>query len=170
MTPIDTVTIRRIYIDDLDQIQHLYEHQIAADTDPFSQIQVSTKQLAFQMRKLRQQWLAEQRYFCFVATIPSPDQSEQLIGYIAAVLQTQASLFKIQSFASIGELWVEPEYRRRGIGEAMMKQLLNLIDQMGIEWITVQIPDGHEDVHDFFQKTGFSKSTIEMRCHLTDNP
>ena len=149
------VTIRRIRIDDLDGVQALYAAQIAAETDPLGAIRVTAKQHAWEMRRLRQQWLAEQRYIAYVATVAG-ESGEQIVGYVAAVLQNQARLYEVEVLAAIGELWVLPEHRGRGIGTMLADYMLADIDNHGVEWVTVHLVGNPDGVEAFFEKIGFS--------------
>ena len=143
----DTFTVRRMHIDDLDEIQ---KHQ-------------------WEMRKIRQQWLTEQRYLAFVATVQEDEsQPEKFIGYIAALVEHQARLFDVETTASIGELWVLEEFRNHGVGNALTACLLDMIDQLGIEWVTINIAQDNPEVMDFFKKAGFSLCSVEMRRNLSE--
>ena len=56
------ITIRRMHIEELDAIQDLYAQQSAADADPLAKLRVNPKQHAWEMKRIRQQWLAAQKY------------------------------------------------------------------------------------------------------------
>ena len=47
----------------------------------------------------------------------------KIVGYATALIDTQARMFKVGTMASITELWVLPEYRKRGIGKALMEEI-----------------------------------------------
>ena len=165
----DTFTVRRMHIDDLDEIQNLYAHQITADKDPLSKLRITPKQHQWEMRRIRQQWLTEQRYLAFVATVREDEsQPEKFIGYIAALVEHQARLFDVETIASIGELWVLEEFRNRGVGQALTASLLDMIDQLGIEWVTINVAQDNQEVMDFFKKSGFSLCAVEMRRNLSE--
>lgn len=164
-----TVTIRRMHIDDLEQIQQLYAEQEANNRDPMMKLRINPQQHAWEMRRIRQKLLTEQRYLAFVATIPDENHKEQFIGYIAAIIENQARIYDIETIASIGELWVLPEFRHRGIGKALASELLDMINQIGIQWITVQLDIDNEEVQSFFKNNGFKPAAIEMRRVLNDH-
>ena len=172
MTDKPDVTIRRIRIDDLDGIQDLYAAQIAAETDPLSAIRVSPKQHAWEMRRLRQQLLVNQCYLAYVATIENKNTenpaSEVIVGYIAAVIQNRAGLYEVEAVADIGELWVLPEHRGRGIGTTLAEYLFEDINNHGIDWVTVHFVGNPEGVTEFFDKIGFKSCAVEMRCRLSE--
>lgn len=165
-----TVTIRRMNIEDLDAIQSLYALQTESDDNPLTSLRISARQHAWEMRRLRQQLLTEQKYLAFVATLENEQTHEEsMIGYIAAILEQQAHLFKIDTVASIGELWVVEEYRGRGIGEALFEELTRAIHFNGIEWITVHMPASAHEALAFFEKLGFEQKNLELQAHLGRN-
>ena len=162
---IPEVSIRRISIDDLDVIQALYESQNEIDSDPLSALRVNNIRHAIEMKRIRQQWIIEQRYLAFVATIPN-NGAEKCIGYIAALIESQASLFKVESYANIGELWILPDYRGHGIGKCLAEELLENIRNLGIEWVSVHLNTDNDIVENFLKKVGFKTCAIEMRRQL----
>ena len=162
-----TITIRRMHIDDLDLIQQLYAEQESHNSDPITKIRINPRQHAWEMRRIRQKLLTEQRYLACVATIEDEVGHEKLIGYIAAIIEPQARIFAVETTASIGELWVLPDYRRRGIGKALTTELLDMINQLGIQWITVQLDFANEEVQAFFKNSGFTPAAIELRLQLS---
>lgn len=166
-TPQDII-IRRMRVEEIDEIQQLYAQQIQADDNPLTAIRIPPKQHAWEMRRLRQQLIAEQRYIPIVAMLGA-EKDAAMVGYTAAIIEHQASLFEVQTVASIDELWVLPEHRGRGIGCALMEELFRQIDVLGIEWVKVQMPVNNEETRGFFDKIGFVQKTVEMQIHLECN-
>lgn len=158
--PSDEIVIRRMHIEELDGIQTLYAQQAASDPDPLAKLRVNEKQHAREMKSIRGQWLAQQKYLPYVACA-----GDEIVGYIAATIERQARLFEIETVANIGELWVLPEYRNRGIGRALAEELLRAADDCGISWICVHLPCD-EALKSFFAKFGFVQSACEMQLNL----
>jgi ribosomal protein S18 acetylase RimI-like enzyme len=129
---------------------------------------MTPKQHAWEMRRLRQQLITDQRYLPIVALL-GDGKDTHVVGYTAAIIEHQASLFEVQMVASIDELWVVPEHRGRGIGSALMEELFEQIDAFGIEWVKVQMPVNNEETRAFFDKIGFVQKTVEMQIHLECN-
>ena len=168
MTTPPDIIIRRMRVEEIDEIQQLYAQQILADDNPLTAIRITPKQHAWEMRRLRQQLIADQRYLPFVA-FEGDDNDAKMVGYTAAIIEHQASLFNVQTVASIDELWVLPDHRGRGIGSALMETLFEAIDALGIEWVKVQMPVNNEETRHFFDKIGFVQKTVEMQIHLECN-
>lgn len=161
----ENIIIRRLHIDELDDIQALYAEQIKCDDNPLYAIRIPPKQHAWEMRRVRQQLITNQRYIACVA-IDEKAENQKIIGYAAAILETQAHLFEVESYASLEELWVLPDYRGRGIGQALMDTVFSALDDLGISWITTRFPESATEIHDFFKKIGFEQKTIEMQLHI----
>lgn len=162
-TKIADICIRRMKLDDLDEVQALFAKQIDGTDDLMSALRISAKQHAWEMRRLRQQWLSEQRYQAFVATIKDAQGREHILGYAAAVVEQQAHIFKVESLASLGELWVEPAHRRRGIGRALVSAVQEACLDLGIPFVNVHLSGANQAVQAFFVKLGYHLSAVEMR-------
>ncbi|MBQ9395466.1 MAG: GNAT family N-acetyltransferase [Proteobacteria bacterium] len=159
------ITIRHLRVDDLNEIQGLYALQVDSDDNPLTRIDVNPKAHAWEMRRLRQQLIVEQRYIVYVAVASEPT-GERIVGYAGAILTEQARLFAVDLVATVSELWVLPEYRHRGIGRGLIEELFTEIDNHGISWVTVQFPEKATDTREFFKKFGFEQKTVEMQMCL----
>jgi len=162
----EDVVIRHLRLDDLEAIQALYARQTASSDDALSALRVTPKQHAWEMYRLRQQWIAEQRYIAYVACAPG-EEGEHWLGYGAATLEYQAHLFKVEAVASLGELWVEPEYRRHGIGRALVSSILEAVTAHGISWVSVHLAGNAQEALPFFDKMQFRVGATELRLDLS---
>lgn len=162
-TQIADICIRRMKLDDLDEVQQLFAKQVEMTDDRLSELKVSSKQHAWEMRRLRQQWLSEQRYLAFVATRLDDRGFEHVLAYAAAVVEQQAHIFKVETLASLGELWVEPAYRRRGIGRALLKAVQDASMDIGIPFVNVHLAGQNPAAKVFFETLGYQVSGLEMR-------
>lgn len=160
----EDIIIRRMRMDELDKIQALYALQTAADTDPLAKLRINGKQHEWEMRRIRQQWILDQKYVVFVASL-----SDEIIGYVAAIIEQQAAIFDVRTFANIGEFWVLDAYRHRGIGCKLMEELLHDIDGLGIRWVSMQVPCDDE-LHQFLEKFGFRTQARELRLDFETLP
>lgn len=164
------ITIRRMNMDDLNDIQALYAYQVEHDDNPLTALRISSKQHAWEMRRLRQQLMTEQRYIAYVAIQNGDENTDhKMVGYVAAILEQQAHLFDVDTVASIEELWVLEDCRNRGIGRALLEELLNDVYQTGIDWVTVHMPIEANDAQEFFKQFGFKQKNVEMQVKLQNN-
>ncbi len=159
------ITLRRIRIDDLEAVQRLCYEQVSTCGDDMNKLRISERQYAWEMKRLRQDWLVQQRYVAYVAVKKQGDE-EIYVGYGAALIMSQAHFFEIETFASICELWVDPAYRGQQIGRHLVEAILNGLKNLGILWITVHL-SGHERQNaGFFEKLGFDQGAVEMRRQI----
>jgi len=161
----DDVIIRRLRLDDLDAIQAFSCKQLAQSGDPFNALRVSERQYAWEMKRLRQSWLAEQRYFAYVA-LENDKPNAKILGYGAALISNQAHFFSVETIASLSELWVDPDFRCHGIGSTIVREILNDIKKCGIDWCTTHLGGNERLSAGFFQKCGFDEAACELRCSL----
>ena len=166
----DHIFIRHIRIDDLDQIQKFCFEQLSQNQDPMSQIRISERQYAWEMKRLRQDWLAQQCYIAYIAE-DKTEGDAKIVGYGAAVITHQPHCFSIETIAALGELWVVPEYRGIGIGKGIVSAIMEELKNIGIDWISVHLGGNEVDTEAFFHKLGFSTDAIEVRkCLVLQNP
>ena len=85
-----------------------------------------------------------------------------LVGYCISSITT-ARLGEIDS------IFVEPDYRRCGIGDHLITNALNWMEGLSVTRIIVQVMVGNEDIHPFYKKHGFlPRATIVMRIDEND--
>ncbi|MFA6076170.1 MAG: GNAT family N-acetyltransferase [Negativicutes bacterium] len=62
----------------------------------------------------------------------------------------------------VESLYIKPEYRRQGIGEQLMHNALNWLDEQGSIKKTLSVAYGNEQVFDFYAKFGFYPRKTEL--------
>ena len=162
----EDVIIRRLRLDDLERVQSFCYEQLTKSGDPFNVLRVSEKQYAWEMKRLRQEWLAQQRYFAHVA-FENDTKDARMLGYGAAVVTNQAHFFQIEAIASLGELWVDPEFRGHGIGRTIVKEIVRDVRGCGIAWMTAHLGGDERGYEEFFKKCGFADAATEMRLFVS---
>ncbi len=166
MSSLKNVTIRRIRLDELDVIQGFYASQVSQDHNPITAIRSNPRQLAWEMRRVRQQLLTQQKYLSYIAVAELADGTQAYAGYASAIIEEQAHIYEVENVASIEELWVEPSYRGQGIGRALMEELFEGIEEIGVSWVTVRLPEDIDGTRAFLEKMGFEQKTVELQAHL----
>lgn len=155
------IRFRPLQIADLNDVQSLYQKSLSESVDPLSEIRVNERQLAWEMRRLRQSLLADQRYICWVA-----ESDSGLVGYIAGVIESQASMFRIDTYVSVNEIYVEKAYRRSGIATELGRHLEEHSRALGISWIKMQCLVDNDELKAFFESLSYKTSVVEMRRRL----
>jgi ribosomal-protein-alanine N-acetyltransferase len=84
----------------------------------------------------------------YVALSGSGD-AERLIGYVLFWL--------IADEAQINNIAVHPDFRRRGIGESLMRQTLDMIRDLGGSFIILEVRHSNQAAQGLYRKLGFSE-------------
>ena len=84
----------------------------------------------------------------YVAVSGSGD-TERLIGYVLFWL--------IADEAQINNFAVHPDFRRRGIGLALMRKVLDLIQGLGGSYVILEVRQSNQAAQSLYLKLGFSE-------------
>ena len=74
------------------------------------------------------------------------------------------------SKGEIDSIYVEPEFRGRGIGRNLMRRALAWLDERGVESVVVSILMGNEAVLDFYAKFGFYPRSMMLAQPARQRP
>lgn len=86
------------------------------------------------------------------------DLTGKLIGYCVNTI-TEKRVGEIDS------LFVLPEYRGKGLGEALVEQSIRWLNEQGVEKIFLEVSAGNEQVFSFYAKFGFYPAKIVLEQH-----
>ncbi|MBD2440471.1 GNAT family N-acetyltransferase [Nostoc sp. FACHB-110] len=112
----------------------------------------------------------EQRYEKWLTRMAQSDRSvflvaednQQLVAFIVSTIEQEIPIYRIQEFAFVHDLWVEPEHRQKGIAREMVMLSIERFHQMGIKQIRLDTAAVNESARRLFTSCGFRFSTIEM--------
>ena len=76
------------------------------------------------------------------------DSSGKLIGYCVTSIDNLAT-------GEIDSIFVNPQYRKQGIGRALMEKALEWLNSKGVKKKIVSVAVGHEQVYRFYSRFGF---------------
>ncbi len=116
----------------------------------------------------------EQRYEGWLTRLASQDRNLllvgedelRLVGFLAATVEREVPIYRLQEFAFIHELWVEQEYRHQGIARQMVKLSIERFDQMGVKQIRLDTAEVNEAARQLFASCGFRTGTRERLIEL----
>jgi ribosomal protein S18 acetylase RimI-like enzyme len=57
-------------------------------------------------------------------------------------------------------MWVKPEFRRRGVGHALVREGLNFLRLAGQNDVSLWVTRGHDGVSDFYRALGFQNTGV----------
>jgi ribosomal protein S18 acetylase RimI-like enzyme len=85
------------------------------------------------------------------------------VGYGAVGVETLRDGTRL---GVIRELFVEPEARAVGVGEAIAEQLVGFCTQQGCQGIDATALPGHRAAKNFFERAGFTARALTMHHRL----
>ncbi|WYL98799.1 MAG: GNAT family N-acetyltransferase [Gloeotrichia echinulata CP02] len=112
----------------------------------------------------------EQRYENWLGRLVHNDRSvfvvaeDQglLVGFIVATVEREIPIYRLQEFAFIQDIWVEPEYRQQGVAKQMVMLTVERCQQIGVPQIRLDTAAVNEAARRLFASCGFRISTVEM--------
>jgi len=112
----------------------------------------------------------EQRYEKWLTRMAQNERSvflvaeddRQLVAFLISAIEQEIPIYRLQEYAFIYDLWVEPEYRQKGIARQMLILCVERFEQMGIKQIRLDTAVENENARKLFASCGFRFSNIEM--------
>lgn len=116
----------------------------------------------------------EQRYEKWLGRLATNDRSvflvaehnQQLVAFLIATVEQEIPIYRLQEFAFIHDIWVEPEYRQQGIARQMVMLSVERFHQMGVKQIRLDTAIVNETARRLFASCGFRSSTVEMLLEI----
>src|SRR5579859_6235712 len=88
-------------------------------------------------------------------------EREGIVGY--------AGLWLMVDEAHITTFAVLPDHRRQRIGERMLQRLFDIADQMGAEWLTLEVRVSNLAAQSLYEKYGFRRAGVRRRYYSDYN-
>jgi ribosomal-protein-alanine N-acetyltransferase len=92
-------------------------------------------------------------------TVPSQD-AVSIIGF--------AGLWLMVDEAHITTIAMHPDYRRRGLGEFLLVNLIDIAYTIGAKWVTLEVRVSNTTAQNLYQKYGFREAGVRRR-YYSDN-
>ena len=96
----------------------------------------------------------------------TPTQPAQLVGFLVATIEREIPIYRLEEFAFIHDLWVEPEYRHAGIARQMVMMAVDSFSQKGVKQIRLDTAAPNDAARRLFASCGFRLSSTEMLIEL----
>ncbi|MDX9721116.1 MAG: GNAT family N-acetyltransferase [Myxococcota bacterium] len=154
--PSSNYVVRPLQLRELNELHELYLRFTQELDDPLLCLRANPKMVAWQLRMVRQQLLAENRYLCFVAI-----HEERIVGYAAALVESQSSVFETSMYGELSELYVLEEHRRRGVGRRLVERLLEAFEGAGVEHVALSASGDSSRL--FCEALGFQAVSVNYR-------
>ncbi len=156
------VRVRAAGLRDLPAIHGLYEELVASQRDPFTELITNPAMVAWTLRRSRQQLLADERWTGAVIE----DGAGTLVGYAAALMERQASIYTVEHYGSLSEIYVSAAYRRQELGSRLVAFLLETLAARGIMLVEAHAPASDPGAIAFLESLGFGANQVQLYRHL----
>jgi ribosomal protein S18 acetylase RimI-like enzyme len=93
--------------------------------------------------------------FLFVAAA-----GERTVGFISGELRQGSPTFLPKTWASVDDVFVEPEYRNRGMGRALLQSVQAWAQERGADGISLQVAAANARGRKFYEDLGFREISV----------
>jgi ribosomal-protein-alanine N-acetyltransferase len=88
-------------------------------------------------------------------------EGDKVVGY--------AGLWLMVDEAHITTFAVLPEHRRRRIGERLLQRLFEVAEEVGAEWLTLEVRVSNLPAQRLYEKYGFKRAGVRRRYYSDNN-
>ena len=93
--------------------------------------------------------------FLFVAAA-----GDRTVGFISGELRQGSPTFHPRTWASVDDVFVEPEYRNRGMGRALLQSVSDWAQERGADGISLQVAAANARGRKFYEDLGFREISV----------
>jgi GNAT superfamily N-acetyltransferase len=93
--------------------------------------------------------------FLFVAAA-----GDRTVGFISGELRQGSPTFLPKTWASVDDVFVEPEYRNRGMGRALLQSVKAWAQERGADGISLQVAAANSQGRKFYEDLGFRDISV----------
>ena len=93
--------------------------------------------------------------FLFVAAV-----GDTTVGFISGELRQGSPAFLPKTWASVDDVFVEPEYRNRGMGRALLQSVQDWAQERGADGISLQVAAANVRGRKFYEDLGFREISV----------
>ena len=126
------------------------------DADEVAKIESRSFSMPWDRRAFFEECLNENTFY-FVAMI-----EQKIVGYIGSWI--------VQGEAQITNIAVDPDFRRRGIGESMLKEFESIVkNSLGVAAMTLEVRPSNLSAIHLYEKFGFRSVGRRPRYYVDNN-
>jgi GNAT superfamily N-acetyltransferase len=107
------------------------------------------------MRRFLADLTASSHSFLFVA-----ESDGRAVGFISGELREGSPTFRQKTWASVDDVFVEPEHRNRGMGRALLKSVEAWAKERNADGISLQVAAANERGRKFYGELGFREVSL----------
>ncbi len=93
--------------------------------------------------------------FLFVAVI-----GDRTVGFISGELREGSPAFRPKIWASVDDVFVEPDHRNVGVGRALLESVKTWAQHKGADGVSLQVAAANERGRKFYEELGFREVSV----------
>jgi len=85
-----------------------------------------------------------------------------LVGFLIATIEQNIPIYTLTEFGYIHDVWVEPEFRGRGVARALTERAAARFAELGVRQVRLETAAGNDGARRLFAACGFRVDSVEM--------
>jgi ribosomal protein S18 acetylase RimI-like enzyme len=91
------------------------------------------------------------------------EERGEIIGYSGGEIEKALGFVKSKRLGHMFNLYVKPEYRKKGIGKKLIKEVLAWFKKNKVKELKILVYPHNKPAHEIYKKLGFKDYIIELR-------
>jgi ribosomal protein S18 acetylase RimI-like enzyme len=96
------------------------------------------------------------------ATLLVAEDEAQIVGFLYATIEQELPFYRDEEFALIREWWVEPAFRDRGAGRALIERAAAELARAGVKQLRVRSAAADDEALAVLHRCGFRTAVWEL--------
>ena len=88
------------------------------------------------------------------------ESGDRTVGFISGELREGSPAFHQKTWASVDDVFVEPDYRNLGVGRALLESVKAWAKESGADGISLQVAAANERGRKFYEELGFREVSV----------
>jgi GNAT superfamily N-acetyltransferase len=107
------------------------------------------------MRRFLADLTSSSHAFLFVAEFDG-----RTIAFVSGELRESSPTFRPKTWASVDDVYVEPDYRNLGVGRALVESVKAWAKERGADGVSLQVAAANERGRKFYEDLGFREVSV----------
>jgi ribosomal protein S18 acetylase RimI-like enzyme len=107
------------------------------------------------MRRFLADLTSSSHAFLFVA-----EYDGRSVGFVSGELRESSPTFRPKTWASVDDVFVEPDYRNLGVGQALLESVKAWAKERGADGVSLQVAAANERGRKFYEELGFREISV----------
>ena len=107
------------------------------------------------MRRFLADLTSSSHTFLFVA-----EYGGRTVGFASGELRESSPAFRPKTWASVDDVFVEPDYRNLGVGRALIESVKAWAKERGTDGVSLQVAAANKRARKFYEELGFREVSV----------